>query len=90
MGSLGGGEVARGKKAMLVYPKMMGANPSERWGHSACYFNGLIYIFGVSILCFILFILYLYIYIYMLLVNDLLVFLFMYFLRFSCYVLFML
>ncbi|KAI3448477.1 hypothetical protein Pfo_005142 [Paulownia fortunei] len=44
MGSLGG-EVAR-KKAMWVYPKMMGANPSERWGHSACYFNGLVYIFG--------------------------------------------
>ncbi|XP_057778814.1 tip elongation aberrant protein 1-like isoform X2 [Salvia miltiorrhiza] len=47
MGSLGGGggEVAR-NNAMWVYPKMMGANPSERWGHSACYFNGLIYIFG--------------------------------------------
>lgn len=87
MGSLGG-EVARGKKAMLVYPKMMGANPSERWGHSACYFNGLIYIFGVSILS----VLYssFCIYIDMLLVNDLLVFLFMYFLRFSRYVLFML
>lgn len=52
MGSLGG-EVAR-KKAMWVYPKMMGANPSERWGHSACYFNGLVYIFGVSILLYFL------------------------------------
>ncbi|KAL1545983.1 tip elongation aberrant protein 1-like isoform X1 [Salvia divinorum] len=41
----GGGEVAR-NSAMWVYPKMMGANPSERWGHSASYFNGLIYIFG--------------------------------------------
>ncbi|GFP87936.1 tip elongation aberrant protein 1 [Phtheirospermum japonicum] len=46
MGSLGGSEDVR-KKAMWVFPKMMGAyNPSERWGHSACYFNGLIYIFG--------------------------------------------
>ncbi|KAL3843546.1 hypothetical protein ACJIZ3_000949 [Penstemon smallii] len=33
---------------MWVCPKVMGAtaNPSERWGHSACYFNGLVYIFG--------------------------------------------
>ncbi|KAK6143847.1 hypothetical protein DH2020_024195 [Rehmannia glutinosa] len=31
---------------MWVYPKMMGTNPSERWGHSSCYFNGLVYIFG--------------------------------------------
>ncbi|KAH6805852.1 hypothetical protein C2S51_030683 [Perilla frutescens var. frutescens] len=46
MGSLGGGgEVAR-NHAMWVYPKILGATPSERWGHSACYFNGLIYIFG--------------------------------------------
>ncbi|KAL6514818.1 hypothetical protein OROGR_020397 [Orobanche gracilis] len=45
MGSLGGSDVPR-KKTMWLYPKMMGANPSERWGHSACYFNGLIYIFG--------------------------------------------
>ncbi|XP_057493287.1 uncharacterized protein LOC130778818 [Actinidia eriantha] len=43
MGSLGG-EV--GKKAMWLYPKVMGFNPSERWGHSACYFNGFIYVFG--------------------------------------------
>ncbi|XP_075475274.1 uncharacterized protein LOC142506023 [Primulina tabacum] len=35
MGSLGG-EVGR-KKAMVVYPKVMEAHPSERWGHSACY-----------------------------------------------------
>ncbi|XP_022895904.1 acyl-CoA-binding domain-containing protein 6-like isoform X3 [Olea europaea var. sylvestris] len=34
------------KKAMWMYPKVAGANPSERWGHSACYYNGLIYIFG--------------------------------------------
>ncbi|KAL3638216.1 hypothetical protein CASFOL_017587 [Castilleja foliolosa] len=46
MGSLGGSEEVR-KKAMWVFPKMMGACiPSERWGHSACFFNGLIYIFG--------------------------------------------
>ncbi|KAL2490161.1 Uncharacterized protein Adt_25789 [Abeliophyllum distichum] len=44
MGSLEG-EVTI-KKAMWLYPKVSGANPSERWGHSACYFNGLIYIFG--------------------------------------------
>ncbi|XP_019186196.1 PREDICTED: acyl-CoA-binding domain-containing protein 5-like [Ipomoea nil] len=47
MGSLGGGEIANSnKKALWVYPKVMGANPSERWGHSACYCNGLVYIFG--------------------------------------------
>lgn len=59
LGLMGGGkEVSRNttninnnnNNAMWVYPKMMGANPSERWGHSACYFNGLIYIFGVSLL----------------------------------------
>nr|GMD46970.1 host cell factor 2-like isoform X1 [Ipomoea batatas] len=47
MGSLGGGEIANSnKKALWVYPKVMGANPSERWGHSACYCNGLVYVFG--------------------------------------------
>ncbi|CAN6581833.1 unnamed protein product [Malus baccata var. baccata] len=44
MGSLGG-EAAR-KKAMWLYPKIMGFNPSERWGHSACYSHGVLYIFG--------------------------------------------
>ncbi|KAK4424527.1 Rho GTPase-activating protein gacHH [Sesamum alatum] len=44
MGSLG--EVVARNKAMWLCPKMMGANPSERWGHSACFFNGLLYIFG--------------------------------------------
>ncbi|KZV47414.1 tip elongation aberrant protein 1-like [Dorcoceras hygrometricum] len=44
MGSLGG-EVGR-KKAMVVYPKVMEPHPSERWGHSASYFNGLLYVFG--------------------------------------------
>ncbi|XP_059648416.1 uncharacterized protein LOC132294538 [Cornus florida] len=43
MGSLGL-EVA--KKAMWLYPKVMGFNPCERWGHSACYSNGFIYVFG--------------------------------------------
>ncbi|KAL7082153.1 hypothetical protein ACP275_14G081900 [Erythranthe tilingii] len=46
MGSLGGEASSATNKAMLVYPKMFGANPSERWGHSACFFNGLVYIFG--------------------------------------------
>ncbi|KAG9144860.1 hypothetical protein Leryth_018988 [Lithospermum erythrorhizon] len=44
MGSLSV-EVSR-KKTMWMYPKVVGAQPSERWGHSACYFNGLVYIFG--------------------------------------------
>ncbi|GAB4855654.1 hypothetical protein Ancab_024276 [Ancistrocladus abbreviatus] len=43
MGSLGG-EAPR--KAMWLYPKAVGFNPSERWGHSACYSHGLVYIFG--------------------------------------------
>ncbi|GAV80141.1 Kelch_3 domain-containing protein/Kelch_4 domain-containing protein [Cephalotus follicularis] len=43
MGSLGG-ETA--KKAMWLYPKVLGFNPSERWGHSACYSHGAVYIFG--------------------------------------------
>ncbi|XP_024019116.1 acyl-CoA-binding domain-containing protein 4 [Morus notabilis] len=44
MGSLGV-EVAE-KKAMWLYPKVMGFNPSERWGHSACYSQGILYVFG--------------------------------------------
>ncbi|KAJ7973263.1 BTB-kelch protein [Quillaja saponaria] len=44
MGSLGG-ETAR-KKAMWLYPKVLGFNPSERWGHSACFSEGVMYIFG--------------------------------------------
>ncbi|GJZ49806.1 Rab9 effector protein with kelch motifs-like protein [Tanacetum coccineum] len=43
MGSLGNGEF---KKAMWLYPRFMGFNPSERWGHSACFSNGFLYIFG--------------------------------------------
>ncbi|CAI9103553.1 OLC1v1002056C1 [Oldenlandia corymbosa var. corymbosa] len=44
MGSLGS-EVAK-KKAMWLYPKVAGFCPSERWGHSACYSSGSVYIFG--------------------------------------------
>ncbi|GLT38530.1 hypothetical protein SLA2020_127740 [Shorea laevis] len=44
MGPLGA-EVAR-KKAMWLYPKVLGFNPPERWGHSACYSNGIVYVFG--------------------------------------------
>nr|XP_043608740.1 RING finger protein B-like [Erigeron canadensis] len=44
MGSLGNGEFK--KATMWLYPKFMGFNPSERWGHSACYSNGFLYIFG--------------------------------------------
>ncbi|KAH0994357.1 hypothetical protein GBA52_018221 [Prunus armeniaca] len=50
-------ETAR-KKAMWLYPKVTGLNPSERWGHSACYARGVLYVFGVCIsvmfLCLIL------------------------------------
>lgn len=47
MGSLGGGEVVVARKmAMWLQPKIIGAIPSERWGHSACYHNGLVYVFG--------------------------------------------
>ncbi|XP_059669031.1 protein FAR1-RELATED SEQUENCE 5-like [Cornus florida] len=42
MGSLGL-EVA--KKAMWFYPKVMGFNPFERYGHYACYSNGFVYVF---------------------------------------------
>ncbi|XP_020240459.1 acyl-CoA-binding domain-containing protein 4 isoform X2 [Cajanus cajan] len=34
------------KKAMWLYPKVLGFNPSERWGHSACFSGGLMYAFG--------------------------------------------
>ncbi|KAI3717177.1 hypothetical protein L1987_68610 [Smallanthus sonchifolius] len=35
------------KKAVWFYPRFMGLiNPSERWGHSACFSNGFLYIFG--------------------------------------------
>ncbi|GMI65428.1 hypothetical protein HRI_000212000 [Hibiscus trionum] len=44
MGSFGA-QMAK-KKAMWLYPKVSGFNPSERWGHSACYSNGVVYVFG--------------------------------------------
>ncbi|KAJ9180343.1 hypothetical protein P3X46_008601 [Hevea brasiliensis] len=44
MGSLRN-ETAR-KKAMWLSPKVQGFNPPERWGHSACYSRGFVYIFG--------------------------------------------
>ncbi|CAL0316551.1 unnamed protein product [Lupinus luteus] len=34
------------KKAMWLYAKVLGSNPSERWGHSACFSNGFMYVFG--------------------------------------------
>ncbi|KAL7599882.1 hypothetical protein Lser_V15G22336 [Lactuca serriola] len=43
MGSLGNGDV---KKATWLHPRFTGFNPSERWGHSACFSNGFLYIFG--------------------------------------------
>ncbi|XP_016451042.1 uncharacterized protein LOC107775779 isoform X2 [Nicotiana tabacum] len=48
MGSLGGEVVQylKNKKAMWLYPKVMGVHPSERWGHSSCYSNGFVYVFG--------------------------------------------
>lgn len=45
-GGGGGGETSK-KKAMWLYPKVMGFTPSERWGHSACYYQGNVYVFGV-------------------------------------------
>ncbi|TKY61570.1 Rab9 effector protein with kelch motifs [Spatholobus suberectus] len=38
-------EVAK-KKAMWLHPKVLGFNPSERWGHTACFSKGLMYVFG--------------------------------------------
>ncbi|ERN03111.1 rab9 effector protein with kelch motifs [Amborella trichopoda] len=40
---MGGGVV---KKPMWLYPRVLGFNPSERWGHSACYSDGVLYVFG--------------------------------------------
>ncbi|WCJ43060.1 Rho GTPase-activating protein gacHH [Euphorbia peplus] len=44
MGSLG--DDSSRKKAMWVFPKVLGFHPSERWGHSSCYSHGAVYIFG--------------------------------------------
>jgi hypothetical protein len=40
----------RRRKAMWLYPKVVGFNPPERWGHSAVFFEGVVYVFGVCIL----------------------------------------
>eukprot|EP00249_Psilotum_nudum_P020940 c27907_g1_i1 orf=651-3365(+) len=29
-----------------LYPQVVGYNPSERWGHSSCFFDGRLYVFG--------------------------------------------
>ncbi len=50
MGSLGD-ETTR-NKAMWLYPKVLGFNPPERWGHSACYSHGVVYVFGVCLIFF--------------------------------------
>ncbi|MED6134457.1 hypothetical protein PIB30_037254 [Stylosanthes scabra] len=39
-------EVAGKMKSMWLCPKVLGFNPSERWGHSACFSDGLMYVFG--------------------------------------------
>ncbi|KAK4748790.1 hypothetical protein SAY87_015376 [Trapa incisa] len=41
-----GGEAVKMNKAMWLYPKVSGFSPSERWGHSACFSNGNLYVFG--------------------------------------------
>ncbi|KAI9081064.1 hypothetical protein K1719_037044 [Acacia pycnantha] len=43
MGSVG---TETAKKAMWLYPTVSGFKPSERWGHSACFSVGLVYVFG--------------------------------------------
>jgi Rab9 effector protein with kelch motifs len=40
----------RRRKAMWLYPKVVGFNPPERWGHSAVFFEGVVYVFGVCTL----------------------------------------
>ncbi|XP_010938233.1 uncharacterized protein [Elaeis guineensis] len=39
-------DVGKRRKAMWLYPKVVGFNPPERWGHSACFFEGVVYVFG--------------------------------------------
>ncbi|XP_031266479.1 rab9 effector protein with kelch motifs-like isoform X1 [Pistacia vera] len=45
MGSLGAHEPSK-KSPMWLYPKVLGFNPPERWGHSACFSHGVVYVFG--------------------------------------------
>lgn len=50
MDSLGNLMGIEEKKAMWLYPKVIGSNnPSERWGHTACFFQTHVYVFGVSV-----------------------------------------
>ncbi|XP_021772399.1 rab9 effector protein with kelch motifs-like [Chenopodium quinoa] len=46
MGSLGSYEGIEGKKVMWLYPKVVGSNPSERWGHTSCFYQGHVFVFG--------------------------------------------
>ncbi|XP_057515376.1 uncharacterized protein LOC130796943 [Amaranthus tricolor] len=47
MDSLGNLMGIEEKKAMWLYPKVIGSNnPSERWGHTACFFQTHVYVFG--------------------------------------------
>ncbi|KAG6496067.1 hypothetical protein ZIOFF_043915 [Zingiber officinale] len=39
-------EVVKRRKATWLYPKLAGYSPPERWGHSACFFDGVVYVFG--------------------------------------------
>jgi len=48
-GEAAAGRMERRRKAMWLYPKVVGFNPPERWGHSACFFEGVVYVFGVRI-----------------------------------------
>lgn len=38
------------KSPMWLYPKVLGFNPPERWGHSACFSHGVVYVFGVCLI----------------------------------------
>ncbi|XP_008781141.2 uncharacterized protein LOC103700995 isoform X1 [Phoenix dactylifera] len=42
-------DVMKRRKAMWLYPKVVGFNPPERWGHSACFFEGVVYFFGKKV-----------------------------------------
>ncbi|KAK1401844.1 Galactose oxidase/kelch repeat superfamily protein [Heracleum sosnowskyi] len=44
--SCGRGEVVAMNKPMWLYPKIMGFNPPEKWGHTSCYSNGFLYVYG--------------------------------------------
>ncbi|KAL5850864.1 hypothetical protein ACOSQ3_008921 [Xanthoceras sorbifolium] len=46
MGSLGSHETEKKAPMWVFFPKILGFNPPERWGHSACYSHGVVYVFG--------------------------------------------